>query len=613
MAHKTEADRPHITEREKTPIVEIVETLSQGQVPPTETFKKELEPTKEFLMQKEKSATTLEQEEMFRETRKFMSALEETIETKNLGDRLNALISAANRVTERTIPATAQAPEMWKETREFISSLRDLVPQLLRSKQFRISILNFFKVFRDIFHIEEKKEEAKGKLEEAFVEGRSPTETFQEIAQETTEKMKELKIEELPPEQKQKIRDNLKELMRTLRQHTDAAYSFRKLINLWSILNTQFTAHLMRAKVDRDVQEVIDRSIELVEVFAGRKVDDFLAKVNRTLEFFQNDPELQSYLDQFRAYILDGLENPDLLESDDYYDRGEELIRKGRQLAEKYKNEPILQDVVDSSSELVEAIKSDEQLRELQYRAQKIAEAFTYTDITGKKHVDTDLVSAMRKELVPFLIQRIKEVPVPGFTIQSEDFEYLIVDDLYVILEEIIPDKIHIHSRNDTDITMKNLENPVKSETIIKFKLEGLRPHFKDFYFRFKRKGLIQIADEGRANLRVTGKGVSIYITFDVDVDTEGRALLGNKADVDVMVDYIELEVTQAEHKTLLNFVSGFFEPRLRVELRNALKKRIEEIGSEWATYLNKRVLSALSLPKIGETITGVVKESILP
>jgi len=244
-------------------------------------------------------------------------------------------------------------------------------------------------------------------------------------------------------------------------------------------------------------------------------------------------------------------------------------------------------------------IQSNDQFWNVQYRAEKLAKDFTITDIKGNKHLDTDLISTLRQDLLPFLIDRIKEVPIPGFRLQNENFEYLIVDDLYVDIEDILPDMIRIHSRNDTDLTLKNFENPIKSESVVKVKIEGVRPKFHHFYFKFKRNSVLGVSDEGRANMFVTGSGVNINMDFQIDVNTDNKGFLGD-FEISVSVDHITLDVTEANHKTLLNIVAPLFTKKIKNELESSLKVRIKQIASDWSAIVNKRILTVMPgvLPK---------------
>jgi len=279
---------------------------------------------------------------------------------------------------------------------------------------------------------------------------------------------------------------------------------------------------------------------------------------------------------------------------------------------EKFKNNDTLSLSIDDLFGIVDSIKTDEQLENLKNRASTLASDFTYKDVTGTSHVNTDLLSQMRAELMPFLIDRIRAIPIPGFRVENEDFEYLEIDNLHVNLEDVLPDRIKIWSKNDTDITLKNFENPVKSESVVKFYVTGIRPSFDDLYFRFKRRGLIGLKDEGRASLDIKGRGLSIRLDFDVDVDTENRVYLGEFKSY-VTVDAIDLDIKEAEHKTLLNFMSGLFAPRVKTEMEKAILQRVKDIGGDWANMINKRVLTQLSLSQLGSKVSTTVQNTILP
>jgi len=302
---------------------------------------------------------------------------------------------------------------------------------------------------------------------------------------------------------------------------------------------------------------------------------------------------------EVKCYITEALDKPQITQTEEFYDRFEGYIVVGRKLAKKYRKQYNVNDLIDAANDIINGIQSNEQFSDVQYRAEKLAQDFTCTDIKGNKHLDFDLIKSMRQELLPYLLERIRAVPIPGFRLSNDSFEYLIVDDLYVDIEDILPDMIRIHSRNDTDLTLKNLENPVKSESIVKIKIEGVRPKFRDFYFKFKRNSLLGVSDEGRASMFVTKSGVNIYMDFEIEADSNNNSILG-EADVKVSVDGITLDILEANHKTLLNIISPLFTERLKHQLEASLKLRMKQIAGDWSATINKRLLTVLPgfLPK---------------
>jgi len=265
---------------------------------------------------------------------------------------------------------------------------------------------------------------------------------------------------------------------------------------LWSRLNCELTFQLSREEVNPEIRRVGLEGKQIIEVLSGKSLDDLIARFKETIKIIENDQELTAYMKEIKCYLTEALDKPEITQTEEFYDRIEEYIVRGRQLAKKYRKQYNFNDLIDAANDVINGIYSNEQFSNLQYRAEKLASDLTYTDMTGQKHFDFDLLKSMRTELAPFLLERIREVPIPGFRISNETFEYLIVDDLFVQIDDILPELIRIHSRNDTDLTLKNFENPIKSESVVKVKIEGVRPKFNDFYFKFKRNSLLGVQDE---------------------------------------------------------------------------------------------------------------------
>jgi len=574
------------------------ENIAQGQLPSETQIKHELDNTSQFLKNLETSSTTLEKEKVFHDTRKFVESVQDVIVEGGLGDRIQRFMADVGKLAEHT-PLANEPKEAWIETRDFMMSLKDLVSDLTKSTQFRKSLVNLMKIIKDVVY-DETQSRPGDKLEKDFVKNKSASETAKDVVSETVDALQELpKVEDLPEDKKKQIREQFKVMFGELNENPDTSFALRKFMKLWSRLNCELTFQLTRAEVDPEIRRVGLEGKQIIEVLSGKSLDDFLARLRETLKIIENDQELTAYLKEIKCYFTEALDKPQITQTEEFYDRVEEYIVRGRQLARKYRKQYNFNDLIDSANEIINGIASNEQFSNVQYRAAKLASDLTTTDIKGNTQLDFDLIKSMRTELAPYLLDRIKELPLPGFRISNESFEYLIVDDLFVQIDDILPELIRIHSRNDTDLTIKNFENPVKSESVVKVKIEGVRPKFNDFYFKFKRNNVLGVQDEGRADLKVTGSGLNIYLDFQIDVDSNNNAILGD-FEVKVSVDGITLDITEANHKTLLNLVSPLFTQRLKNELESSIKMRMKQIAGDWSATINKRFLSTLPslLPK---------------
>jgi len=255
-------------------------------------------------------------------------------------------------------------------------------------------------------------------------------------------------------------------------------------------------------------------------------------------------------------------------------------------------------------------MKSDSHLNELKNRAAKFLDNFTYEDSQGRTRLDTDLLGSMKSNIIPFIVDRIKEIPIPRVEVHNKDFEYLILDDMFLTIDDILPNQIRIHSENNTDFSLKSLDAS-HSHTHIKFLIEGIKPKVKDFYFSFKKKGMIKVTDEGRASVKIIGQGLDIYMTFDVKMSGEHRAILGGHK-VKVNVHKIDIDILDANHKTMLNMATTLFKGRIETQIEESLAKKLDSLGYDWAVLINDRVLAKVPTPggvvaQIEEKVVGVL------
>jgi len=94
-------------------------------------------------------------------------------------------------------------------------------------------------------------------------------------------------------------------------------------------------------------------------------------------------------------------------------------------------------------------IKNDATLNLLKNRGQAFLSNFVYKDPrTNTPKIDFDLIDKMRATFIPLLIDRVREIPIPRIEVSNKDFDYLIIDDLHLLLGNILPDQITIHSRS---------------------------------------------------------------------------------------------------------------------------------------------------------------------
>jgi len=432
-----------------------------------------------------------------------------------------------------------------------------------------------------------------GKMREAFVEGHEPRKAATNIGSDMTENFKNLRLEDLPEKDRNEMRLHFKQLLYEINQHPDAGDAIPKLFSVGSMLTEEI---LSTKRQNPELVQVQQEAKEVIEGIVGQSLNLLIEKLRIAVRVISKDEGLKMYLRDLRMYFERGLDYPDLIDDEEYLDEGYEYMRRGREYAYKYNEEPALNDALDEAIKLMQTIKNDKNLTELQYRANKFLENFT-TRSKGKTEVNTDLIAAMRTHIIPLILSRIKNVPLPGFNVHNEDFEYLKVDDLCVTVSDILPDNVFIHTANDIQLAVQDFEsNAAVSHSWLKIRVEGIRLSIPDFHFAFKRKKFISISDEGRASLRIGGNGLSIFLKYKFRTDLNN--LLGD-ADVSVNIDRLQISVTEAKHSMLLKMGTGLMKNKIKRNIETAIEEQAKAMSKDLAETLNATIKNIpKNLPK---------------
>lgn len=532
----------------------------------------------------------------------------------------------------------------------------------------------------------------------------------------------------IPEEHLALFRQQLKDFLHEVNAHADTRKTIEELFAVWGSLGSNMYGYFDKFQQNTVGTNIPATAKAVVEEFTGdRTIDDFLEYLRYSILLIESDYELTEFLRECRDYFLLALDDPELIESDDYYNQGSELLQRGRSVTYKYRNEPAIVGLFEEARLLSEEIKNDATLNLLKDRAQAFFGNFVYKDPrTNTPKIDFDLVERMRASLVPFIIERIREIPMPRIELQNKDFEYLIIDDLHLVLGNILPDQVTIHSRSlaqfasqarttinavdanapstrlgtahpehvegnvgdtnvhiyddshkryhdgyssddessstsseeetarptqvrvgGTDVTpvthigapehapVVHTYAPTVVATIptiiptgggvpfhtvplhkaapapaavvtpirytgtheagsrIRFRIANIKPEFRNFYFSMKRLKYPAITDEGRMNMTLKGKGLTIIGAFSLVQNAAGVAQISDPR-IKVSLNRVKFDVLEAKHKVLLKMAFFFMGRTISRQVERAIQQRLETLIIEWADVLNQKVIPHL-------------------
>lgn len=317
-----------------------------------------------------------------------------------------------------------------------------------------------------------------------------------------------------------------------------------------------------------------------------------------------NDPELDRFSEDVREYFRSVLDNPELIESDDFYDQGYKLLERGRDIMEKYRHDDMFIAIFERARMLIEEVKNDDALNLLKNRSGAFFGNFVYQDAANNTRLDMELLDKIRANLVPFLASRIQEIPLRRVEIKDADYEYLIFDDLRLtISEKLLPEQIKFHFENFTDISIRS-DDPSTSTTRVSFSVANLKPKFENFYFSMKKKSAPALEDEGRMSARVKGDGLNIRGRFILKRDPKTGALLSDQK-ISCKIGRLQIDILKAKHDVLLPMATFFFGNYIKRKAEEIIEETLTQTFLGYGDILNAQVFSKLP------TVEGLAQQGI--
>jgi hypothetical protein len=189
--------------------------------------------------------------------------------------------------------------------------------------------------------------------------------TFNETVdavQETAKNVKNFDVDKISEERKRAFKQHLKAFLHSL--NSDAMREgIEGFINMWDALSGNMFSKLERVRINSDVNRVGATAKAVVEEFTGQKsLDDFLVCCRYWMDKCANDPELERFSEDVREYFRSVIDKPELIDSDDFYDQGNQLLERGQTIMQKYRHDDMFIAIFERARMLIEQVKNDDAL-----------------------------------------------------------------------------------------------------------------------------------------------------------------------------------------------------------------------------------------------------------
>jgi hypothetical protein len=597
----------------KNAALDVVDTVKRGDAPSNDQVTKVIDKTQQFIEEKkfDPNVAGTPGAKVLTDFQGFLQATEQLLENKNSDETIQSLVqdtkAAAKDLKEegrKELKDTqgkvdSKGQEIKAKGRQVGQGALSMIKLMLRSGEFRMFANDLVDIMQDLFiangpaidkAIDDKmsgKQTSSKKIESGIESEPLLKPSELDSNWEFTSNLSPSYQATLPEETKHELSFKLLHLLRRLNASDDFKTGIRALFDIFDDLKDEFERVKDEAKDkaedNSNLNKAYDDAKQLVEKFSGRSADYLVDQVQDLVDSLRSNTKLRTWLRDFRSLIQDSLEKPEMLDEYSFTKRTEDLIDSGRDLLNDERIRERFDGVLREARAIGDNIKQDEDIQNVQEKAQAFLENFTYVDAKGQRHFNTDLVSQMRQFVVPLFIAQLDQIPIPTIEGSNEDYDYRI-ENLSFSGHDIVPEMVEIHARSDLEFNVPKMEAD-KARTRALLKVAEIKPKMCGINFWFRRKTFPKMEDQGTANVLLEGNGVTLRVVLDLNNSSATPSFKVARVYVDI--DKLKIDITQAKHDVLLNMFTGLFSARIKHMVEKTIERKINTIFRKIETGFN--------------------------
>jgi len=366
-------------------------------------------------------------------------------------------------------------------------------------------------------------------------------------------------------------------------------------------------------RYNKHVMKTFSLSQELFEQFTGdRSLDTLIYHLRKVDKNLRRDKETRQYFHDLRAFILDILNHPELLDDAETGTRGRRLIKKGRRLHDK-KLWVHIRGILDEVKGIVYNIQHDPSVRKLRHDMKRLIQDILL-DEQGNIVLKEHALQQLRLIIVSSLIERMR-LPLPTMRMEDKDMAYTL-KNLVVSIRDLVPERVVIENRGRLAFDLSDVRQPeveVASNTL-RVVIQNINIHMEQADIKFHRKTFPRVTDRGKLRMDIGGKGMDIVIQLQTFA---GARDFFRVEFVDCDVHSLSFYLQDTRHDWLYNSVLKLLSGRIKRGLENSIENTLRNHLEQLDKMLLKQMRKAknLKLPGTGEAgitsttgITSVLK-----
>jgi hypothetical protein len=223
------------------------------------------------------------------------------------------------------------------------------------------------------------------------------------------------------------------------------------------------------------------------------------------------------------------------------------------------------------------------------------------TDLLLDEHgfpaLKTEIFSQMRGLLVNLVMAELKHIPIPKLEGSVENYDYRF-EGMKLYGFDLMPDHIHLKIENEIRVDVPH-GSTEKARANITIRCTNIKTQLENIHFWFRRKGIVNIEDEGTAVVALKGEGASITLQLRLDARRfEESHKIFEVKNVLCELDDLHIHVIESKYDWLLNFLTGLWsgtiKRMLETKVEESLKNTVDSLERQLELLLTKSPAEAL-------------------
>lgn len=270
------------------------------------------------------------------------------------------------------------------------------------------------------------------------------------------------------------------------------------------------------------------------------------------------------------------------------------LLDSGRDLLQKEKLQEDVGALLQESKAFFERLREDTVLNKIGKDFENIKKELKFSNEEGKFDLSTlkNSLPTLKNVLIPTLTTALRNIPIPTITVDNEKY-YLQLSNLSLAAQNLIPEKIRIHFTNDVvfDFTSDANDHFLSKLTVL---MRDFNAELKDVNFKYDRRTMPQISDIGVADVVISG----IHIDVKWRMEMNDSNLCFYIDDVKCLIDSLNTDVKEANHKLLDNIYLALFSGGMKQSIQETIEDTLREKLLEFSIDTNAPLSEQFSLPQ---------------